>query len=228
MLKFQAACQRFWSEMRRDERVVLLSCFAILLGCAGVNYARWKTTPPLPPVFVDAPDKAQAASKDSHTGHLMAHVAGAVRNPGLYVLPIGARIDDAVRSAGGAVAGSDPDALNLAAPVQDGQQIIVPMRGAEPIMTSVRTTPLIESKAGAGRAESIAGMKSKPVPSSPVNVNQADATELQTLPGVGPSLAQSIITYRQQHGGLKSFTDLDAVKGIGPKKLEKLRPYVRF
>lgn len=217
--------------MRRDERVVLLSCLAILFCCAGINYARWRSNLPLPPVFVDAPDKAQASgNKGKQPGRLVAHVTGAVRNPGVYTLPTGARVADALRSAGGTRPDGEPDALNLAAPVQDGQQIIVRTHEAKSGIAPVTVSPVAAAlgKVGTGIPAVTARAKSKKAPAAPVNVNRADAAELQTLPGVGPSLAQNIIIYRQQHGALKSLSDLDAVKGIGPKKLEKLSPYVRF
>lgn len=132
------------------------------------------------------------------------HVAGAVRRPGVYQLGSGARVQDAVRRAGGATAKADVNAINLAAPVQDGVQVVVPRRGAA---------------AAAAAAGSPAGV----APSAPVNLNTATAEQLDTLDGVGPATAAKILEYRTQHGGFRSIDDLGQISGIGPKRLAALR-----
>jgi len=141
------------------------------------------------------------------------HVAGAVRHPGVYRLAAGARVQDAVRRAGGPTRRGDVNAINLAAIVQDGVQVVVPRRMA----------------AGVAAAAAVAGAAAdgSVVPSAPVNLNTATADQLDTLDGVGPATAQKILEYRQQHGGFRTVDDLAQVPGIGPKKLAALRGKVQ-
>lgn len=123
------------------------------------------------------------------------HVAGAVRRPGVYRMKAGARVRDAVRRAGGAGSGADLDAINLAAKVADGQQVVVPARG---------------------RAAGTDGV-------AQVSLGSATAEELDTLDGVGPVMAEKIVEWRSARGGIGSVDELDQIPGIGPKKLEALR-----
>jgi competence protein ComEA len=141
----------------------------------------------------------------------LVHVAGAVRSPGVYRLRDGERVQDAVRRAGGARAGADLNAINLAAKVADGQQVVVPRRGAAGAVP-------VDAGAGSGAAGG--------PPQAPVSLNSATAEQLDTLDGVGPATAQKILEYRQQHGGFRSVDDLAQISGIGPKKLEALRGQV--
>jgi competence protein ComEA len=130
-------------------------------------------------------------------------VSGEVRRPGVYKLPRGARVQDAIRRAGGVRHGADLQAVNLAAKVADGVQIVIPRRGGG------GTSPA----AGAGAS----------APSGPVNLNTATAEQLDGLDGVGPATAAKILAFRQQHGGFSSVSQLDQIPGIGPKKLAALR-----
>lgn len=139
---------------------------------------------------------------------LVVHVVGAVRRPGLYRLADGARIADALRRAGGATRRADLGLVNLAAPVSDGSQVVVPRR-----------TPPVPTEADGGAAES-------GTPTGPVHLNTATAEQLDELPGVGPVTAQKIVDYREQHGAFSSVDDLDAISGIGPARLEQLRDLV--
>ena len=134
---------------------------------------------------------------------LLVHVVGAVRRPGLYRVPPESRIADAVRRAGGAAPSADLALINLAAPVADGTQVVVPSRA-----------PANASGAGTG-----------PAP-GPVHLNTATVEELDELPGVGPVTAQKIVDYREKHGAFASVDELDAVPGIGPARLEELRELV--
>jgi competence protein ComEA len=142
----------------------------------------------------------------------LVHVAGAVRTPGVYRLRDGERVQDAVRRAGGPRAGADLNALNLAARVADGQQVVVPRRGA------AGGAPV----AGAGTGEPGAP------PQPPVSLNTATAEQLDTLDGVGPATASKILEYRRQHGGFRSIDDLGEIPGIGPKRLAALRGKVQL
>jgi competence protein ComEA len=142
----------------------------------------------------------------------LVHVAGAVRHPGVYRLHDGDRVKDAVKRAGGARTGADVNAINLAAKVADGQQVVVPRRGAAP-----------PAAGDAGVVEGAAGAASQP----PVSLNSASAAQLDTLDGVGPATAQKIVAYRTEHGGFRSVDDLANVPGIGPKKLAAIKPHVQ-
>jgi len=146
------------------------------------------------------------------------HVAGAVRHPGVYKLRDGERIQDAVRRAGGPRRGADLDAINLAAKVADGQQVLVPRRAA--------TGGAGAALAGAASAGADGSAASAPQP--PVSLNSATAEQLETLDGVGPATAQKILDWRRQHGGFRSIDDLGEVPGIGPKRLAALRGKVQL
>ncbi len=143
---------------------------------------------------------------------LVVHVVGEVQRPGLYRLRDGARIADAVRRAGGARHGADLAALNLAAPLVDGVQVLVPSRAA--------TEPGASSSSGGG----VAGGAAAGV--AAVSLSSATVEELDELPGVGPITAQKIVDYRAEHGPFASVDDLDAVPGIGPTRIEQLRDLV--
>ena len=136
-------------------------------------------------------------------------VVGAVRRPGLYRLSQGARVADAVARAGGSTRKADLSLVNLAALVSDGEQVVVPRRGAG-----------MPSGAAAG-ASSASG-----IPTGPVHLNSATIEQLDALPGVGPVTAQKIVDYRQKHGAFTSVDELDAVSGIGPARLDQLRDLV--
>lgn len=133
---------------------------------------------------------------------LVVDVAGAVRRPGLYRLEPGARVADALAAAGGATRRANVDAVNLAAPLADGLQVIVPLRGA------------------AGTSSS------GPSATAPVDLNSASVEQLDALPGIGPSTAQKIVEYRQAHGAFHSLEELDAVPGIGAGRIAQLKGLV--
>ena len=146
------------------------------------------------------------------------HVAGAVNAGGVYRLDAGARVLDAVAAAGGMTTDADEDAVNLAAPVKDGERVYVPRIG--------QAVPVVVTGAGGGSAGSGEGGSTDTTPSGPVNVNSASADELDSLPGVGPATAAAIIAHRDQHGPFGSIEDLADVRGIGPSKLDALRGLV--
>jgi len=150
------------------------------------------------------------------------HVAGAVRRPGVYRLPAGARVQEAVRRAGGARRGANVNGINLAAKVVDGQQVVVPSRtpsGSDGPAAAAGAPAEGSGPAGAAAAGA--------VPGPPISLNNATAEQLDTLDGVGPATAQKIIAWRTQHGGFRSVADLGQVPGIGPKKLAALRDRVQ-
>ena len=149
--------------------------------------------PPQQPATALVPEPAAAAPK------LVVHVAGAVRRPGLYRLAEGKRVADAVARAGGATAPADTAAINLAAPLADGMQVVVPSR--------------------------VAGVAGTAAPGR-VSLSSASVAELDALPGIGPVTAQKIVDHRLAHGGFRSVDDLDAIPGIGPARVEQLRELV--
>jgi competence protein ComEA len=133
-------------------------------------------------------------------------VAGAVRRAGLVRLASGARVADAVARAGGFARGADRDGVNLAAPVSDGQQVVVPSRVA-----------------GGGTVSPAA---SGAAPAGPISLSAATAEQLDTLPGVGPVTAQKIVDYRTRHGAFHAVDELDAIPGIGPARIAQLQGLV--
>jgi competence protein ComEA len=162
------------------------------------------TTPatPLPP-----PPAAATGVTGLPSSRVVVHVVGAVRRPGLYRLAQGLRIADVLTRAGGATRKADLAQVNLAAPLADGEQVVVPRRGV----------PGVASSGGAAASGS---------PGAPVQLSTATLEQLDTLPGVGPVTAQKILDYREKHGAFSSVDALDAVPGIGPKRLEQLRDLV--
>jgi competence protein ComEA len=158
-----------------------------------------------PAVALD-PAPAQAARAPASTRELWVDVAGAVRRPGLYKVPAGSRLAAALERAGGVSRRGEQAGVNLASPLHDGQQVIVPRRGA------AAAAPGASSAAGA--AGPAAG---------PISLAQATEAQLETLDGIGPALAGRILQYREQHGGFRSLDELKEVSGIGDKRFEALR-----
>jgi competence protein ComEA len=150
------------------------------------------------------------------------HVAGAVRRPGVYRLPAGARVQEAVRRAGGARRGANVNGINLAAKVVDGQQVVVPSR-----TPSGSDGPAAVAGGPAEGSGPVGPAAAGVAPGPPISLNNATAEQLDTLDGVGPATAQKIIAWRTQHGGFRSVADLGQVPGIGPKKLAALRDRVQ-
>ena len=151
---------------------------------------------------------------------VVVHVVGQVKRPGLVRLRAGARVADALEAAGGVTQRADVAALNLARPVSDGEQVFVPRPG-EPVDTG-----LSGSVSGGSGAVAGGGGSAGAPGSGPVNLNTADLAGLETLPGVGPVLAQRIVDWRTEHGRFSSVEELGEVSGIGDKMLSQLRPKV--
>jgi competence protein ComEA len=162
---------------------------------------------PAPPAaaaaFGSAAGEGGGVSVSSTGADLVVDVAGAVQDPGVYRLPAGARVVDALARAGGPAPGAGLEAINRAARLVDGQQVVVPRR-----------VPGGAVAAGAIGAGSESG---------PISLGSATLEQLDTINGIGPVTAQKIVEYRDQHGGLASVDQLDAVSGIGPATMESLR-----
>lgn len=163
------------------------------------------------PTGPEGPSAAAVPSADAGEGgsasEVIVHVAGEVKTPGIVTLPGGARVVDAVQAAGGPTGSAHLDHVNLAAPVTDGAQILIPGPDGPPPSAPVST--------GNGAQAGSPG-------SATVDLNSAGPAELETLPGIGPALAQRIIDHRDQVGPYGSLEDLDAVSGIGPALLSRL------
>lgn len=193
-------------------RPLLAAAVALVLLLLAARYVlpAGTTTPaaPLPP-----PPSSGIGVTGAPKARVVVDVVGAVRQPGLYRLSEGSRIADAVTRAGGATPKADLAQVNLAAPLADGEQIVVPRRGAP-------------GAAGSSAGPAGAGGAGGGAPAAPVQLSTATLEQLDTLPGVGPVTAQKILDYRTKHGAFHSVDELDAVPGIGPKRLEQLRDVV--
>jgi competence protein ComEA len=152
---------------------------------------------------------APALSLSGPRSRVVVHVTGAVRRPGVYRIPSWARLDLAVRRAGGPAQTADLESVNLAARVTDGQQVVVPARAA------------------GGAAAASAGGAAGPA-AGPIGLNSATADQLDELEGIGPATAEKILEWRKAHGGFSSVDDLKQVSGIGPKRFEALKDKVRL
>ena len=186
-------------------RTHLLTALALVVA-ATIGFARLGGSGE-PPATAAAPPAIEVKSGDEGGGEVLVHVAGAVRRPGVYRLRDGMRVDDALQMAGGPKRRADLTAVNLAAKVQDGRQVLVPER----------------ARARAGAAPAAPGAAA---PGTPVNLNTATAEQLDALEGIGPSTAQSILEFREEHGGFGSVEELGQIPGIGEKRLATLREAV--
>lgn len=201
---------------------IVVSAASMVIVCAG---AFWLVRSPPPPAEAVLPqataiaaplstlstlpgvDEVSARTTKPTAVEATVHVAGAVVFPGVYLLPPGARVDDAVAAAGGSTQAADLDALNLAAAVADGVRIYVPEHGEE-VDLLTPAAPVVTGVAG------------------PVDINRADVGQLDALPGVGPATAAAIVAERERNGPFLTVDDLERVPGIGPAKLAGLRDLV--
>ncbi|SCG38822.1 competence protein ComEA [Micromonospora echinaurantiaca] len=197
---------------RRGVRVLAVVAVLVVLGA---GFWAWRSRPraePVVPVATAAPagplSSSFAEPVASPAGELVVAVAGKVRRPGLVRVPAGARVADAVEAAGGALPGVDVALLNPARKVTDGELIVVGV-------------PAPPNQAGAP-----GGPGTDAAPGGRVNLNTATLAQLDSLPGVGPVLAQRILDHREQHGGFRSVGDLRQVDGIGDARYEQLKDLV--
>jgi competence protein ComEA len=197
--------------------VIVLLAFRLLHKDSGGASVSVATTPPAAaPGGAPAPRSGPAPNTGSAKPQLVVDVAGEVRRPGVYRVPAGARVDAAVQQAGGITRHGESTAVNLAMPLHDGQQVVVPRRGT-----------VASSSGGAGGGaggSSAAGVGGAPM--APISLSNATVEQLDTLDGIGPTLAGRIVQYREAHGGFRSVDELRQVDGIGDKRFESLKKAV--
>lgn len=187
-------------EMSRSQLIVFAGVAAALL-LVGARAIRGEASPePSFAVGVEAAPGGASFSIDDQGGGLVVDVTGAVRRPGVYRMPVGSRVDDAVARAGGAAPRAHLEAINLAARLADGQQVVVP--------------ELIPGGGG-----SVAGAGAE----GPISLGTATVEQLEEIEGIGPVTATAIVEFRDERGGLASVDQLDQVSGIGPATMESLR-----
>lgn len=197
--------------LSRAELTGLVVVVALALAGAGLWYVRSLPRPIQVATVTGLASGATGltgAPPASPVAPVIVDVAGWVRTPGVYEFSSGDRIVDAIARAGGARRGADLAALNLAAPLVDGTQILVPREGEAPA------------------AGGVGGVTTGGAAGGLVNVNTASATELEALPGIGEVLAATIVAYRDEHGPFASVDQLEDVSGIGPSTLEEIRDLV--
>lgn len=202
--------------MVQRKRKILVMLVVAVVVVSGFGW--WRKTAEPVAIVVPKTEVAEAARRTQKDP--VVYVSGMVRNPGLIKLSAGARILDAVNAAGGLLPGAELAKVNLAQPVKDGMQVHVPGRPPEP--ETKAGSPSQQGAVGSNAAKSAAGQPEK------ININTADATELDRLPGVGPALAVRIVEYRRTHGNFASGDDLVKVPGLGPAKYEKIKSRITW
>ena len=208
-----------------------------VLSVAFVGVAGWwlVQTPPPPPeaslsfasttVATSATLGVSASSINATPQLITVHVAGSVKNPGVYRLKYGSRINDGIVAAGGATSAANLDVINLATVLNEGEQIYVPKRGEKP--HTITDRPQLGGGGGAaGGLNGVGGATGSAVLQL-ININLASVVELEQLPGVGPATAKAIVAYREKNGAFLKVEDLLKVRGIGPAKLSEILPRAR-
>jgi competence protein ComEA len=200
----------------------------VLLGLLTVGGTLFLITDPL--------RKAVAYSEPMPDNQLYVHVCGAIKKPGIIALPTGSRVFRALERAGGALPEADLEQVNLAAFVEDGEQIYLPKKGEVlPAAVSKGKTSSKTGQANANgrfakakkdRRSATKAAQPKIKVSWPLDLNQATKEQLELVPGIGPVMAEKILAYRQANGKFVTYDDLTKVSGIGPAKLEKFRSYL--
>ncbi len=170
--------------------------------------------------------RARPRATDAST-HFVVYVAGEVRRAGVYRLPSGSRIEAALAAAGGAAASADLVAVNLAEPLHDGEEVVVPPKGAVMQPSTGRRASAVARSSKQHRPRGAKRSRKAP-PDSPVDVNTADASQLETLPGVGARLAERLVAFREANGPFASPQDLLDVNGVSEHLLDEITPYVTF
>lgn len=199
----------------------------IAIAAAGIVAAVVLLHPATPPTIAApawtgvSPVPRHATTSPAPPGPLVVYVAGEVAHPGVYTLPAGARVESAVRRAGGTRPDADPFAVNLAEPLRDGEEIAVPQRGASAPVRPRRAASPHPRRSGGRRLRGAAE-----APPGVVDLNAADASALAALPGIGPELAGRIVAFREVNGRFESVDELLDVSGITQHRYDAIAPYV--
>jgi competence protein ComEA len=220
-----------WAQWRRDPRLVTAGLALVALAAG----AWWVRLSIAESSGAAAKPRSSTKTSEAHTSDstvagratttttaaavFVVDVVGAVHHAGVVSLPASARVIDAVNAAGGALPNADLDRINLAAHLVDGMRIAVPRRG----VASDPAGPTSDPGGGGGSGPAVGGA---PTPSTPLDLNSATETQLEALPGIGPSLAQAIVAEREREGGFHTVDDLRRVRGIGDVRFAQLRPLV--
>jgi competence protein ComEA len=216
----------------RRHLIAYLAAAAVLVVIAARFVGRDSGSAPVPQVSMAAPASANPARARSRARPVIwVDVAGAVRRPGLYSLPDGARVAAALERAGGVGRKADRAAVNLAAKLTDGQQVFVPARGRGGVSAGAAGASASGASGAVGGASGTGGSTAGSSGTAgggasagaPISLSAATQAELEQLDGIGPALAQRIIEYREQNGGFKSIDQLQEVSGIGEKRFEALK-----
>ncbi len=205
---------------RQQKRILLLLCLAILLGSGSLLYRRLNRGPV---EILEVKTVTEPWPELPSQGTLTVHVCGAVAEPGVYHLPPGSRVYQALEAAGGALPEAQTDYLNLASFLKDGERIYIP---AATEGTAAAPAPPAAAPAPVSGPEAVPATLSRN--GRLIDPNRASARELETIPGIGPVLAARIIEYRETVGRFERPEDLLNVAGIGPKTLEKIKAYLEF
>lgn len=160
-----------------------------------------------------------ASGTDATAGEIVVHVIGAVMRPGTVRLREGARVQDAIAAVGGGAEGADPASVNLARPLQDGEQLVLARIGEHPVAASAGESPGAVRPGAESGGGGVTGM---------VRLNTATASELESLPGVGAATAEKILRWREEHGGFRAVADLLEIPGIGPRRFAELEDRVQL
>jgi competence protein ComEA len=185
---------------RTRSYIILCSVVSLIVGGVIGHFTQLQ---PNTPIVVSTPLPSPTSLPTPAPALIRVHVSGAVRQPDVYELPPGSIVKDAVEAAGGPTGDANLDGVNLAVELRDQQQVYVPRRG--------ETNPMVPAVGGGGAA------------GGPININTATAAELETLPGIGPKTAQTIVEYREANGPFETIEDIMDVPGIGEGTFEKIK-----
>lgn len=191
-----------WRSLHIGERLLLAASLISMAFCAGASWRKYFQRPS-PKVILRESSQTKLIQWDSGAS-IIVDVSGAVRRPGVVQLASGSRVEQAIEKAGGVLPSANVSTLNLAATLRDGEQILVE--------SATSKSTFIERDTADHK----------------ININRASETELQSLPDIGPVMAARIVAYRNSHGDFENIDDLNAVKGIGVKTIQQLRPYIVF
>ncbi|MFB3896330.1 MAG: helix-hairpin-helix domain-containing protein [bacterium] len=212
--------------LTKQEQLIILFLIGILLVGLGVKH--YFNRQHNPEIIVPITTATDTSNRNTNQSPIIVHIAGAVNKPGVYHLPAGSRIYDAITTAGDTTFQADVSDLNLAMVIEDGDKIEIPIMQSnpdpkpEPISKEVHQQSFSPPEP-MSKTKSIPNSRLSAQSSGKININTATVSELDILPGIGPKLAERIILYRQQHGPFKRIDDIVLVSGIGPKRFEQMK-----